>query len=820
MQSLMPAFARSGVSSIVYKSSKSISSYRYLSGLNGIHASRPSRRLDDDLDIPPLDLVSVLEVAKAKEAEQSANKATVELARNDIEIPPLDLLSALDVANAKEAEKITNTPAATINLLSIVQSESETNHPIDKNLSFKTDRIDTPAPSLLSVVPSPTVTSDRASKSIPYFAIGAEQSYQLSGRAKGLAEEITNLKRKLKTKINKSHAARLVHEIEKKQRKIDELMNPVTSSVKALGLVTNKDTASGSGSFAAPESNRLSVVPFSTSNEDVSGRAKGLAEEITNLKRKLKTIKNKSHAARLAQEIERKRRKIDTLTNPGTKTEVTLSQIAQGLSREIILLQMRYKNEDMTADRKAKLKHEIEMKQRKVDRLNKGELSNQDIKKLRERGVKPIAPPRETKSYVLPLPKASSKGVLIPQFDSEVIRTQASGTVLASSGTTSILSTVILVPPEQSAGNNIKTFEHAVHDCIQKRSAANGSLFLPLQVEYRERWHASGKIPTHNQRRRDNSGPLTEREVLASRAIDRTLRPWLMKGLGESTTSDQWSGLLPENIVVNCQVQSYDTRSSTCQHRTHADPTALAINSAIAAIYQSTYSGNTRLHVPIEAAASIKLAMRHDGTVIYDPTPSEAEECAFELLFAGTRDKVLMFEFSAKGESVLAENNEYNIDPGISEDVVSDALRLAKEAILPIIQHQEDARAKYSNTRADEANISDDELARILGLGSVNRQQNDEAIISWSGESALGDRDYVQEVEVNTLLDEAYDFVWSKLENAALKSFGYGGLSCNESSTSRAYVYQGNLPSKNLRYVSLLNDGQYDVRLNLSCVHF
>jgi hypothetical protein len=246
----------------------------------------------------------------------------------------------------------------------------------------------------------------------------------------------------------------------------------------------------------------------------------------------------------------------------------------------------------------------------------------------------------------------------------------------------------------------------------------------------------------------------------------------------------------------------------------------LAINSAIAAIYQSTYSGNTRLNVPIEAAASIKLAMRHDGTVIYDPTPSEAEECAFELLFAGTRDKVLMFEFSAKGESVLAENNEYNIDPGISEDVVSDALRLAKEAILPIIQHQEDARAKYSNTRADEANISDDELARILGLGSVNRQQNDEAIISWSGESALGDRDYVQEVEVNTLLDEAYDFVWSKLENAALKSFGYGGLSCNESSTSRAYVYQGNLPSKNLRYVSLLNDGQYDVRLNLSCVHF
>jgi polyribonucleotide nucleotidyltransferase len=167
--------------------------------------------------------------------------------------------------------------------------------------------------------------------------------------------------------------------------------------------------------------------------------------------------------------------------------------------------------------------------------------------------------------------------------------------------------------------------------------------------------------------------------------------------------------------------------------------------------------------------------------------------------FAGTKDKVLMFEFSAKGESVLVESDGYNVDPGISEDVVSNALRLAQEAILPIIQHQEDARANYSFSSAsqeDGPNISDEELARILGLGSANGQQSDEAVNSCLVENASGSQDYDEEVE--KMLDDAYDFVWSKLERAALKSFGYDGLSSNESS-SIAYIYQGNLPSKKLR---------------------
>ena len=166
-------------------------------------------------------------------------------------------------------------------------------------------------------------------------------------------------------------------------------------------------------------------------------------------------------------------------------------------------------------------------------------------------------------------------------------------------------------------------------------------------MEYRERYHASGKIPG-NRRRRDNTGALSDKEVLAARVVDRTVRPWLMMGLASPSSC----GALPENIVVNCEVQSYDPRPSAdaSLNRTHADPTALAINSAIAALYQSAYSNpRSNLPVPAEAAACVKLAVMSDGAVVFDPTPGELGECQFELLYAGTKDRTLMLEFSANG---------------------------------------------------------------------------------------------------------------------------------------------------------------------------
>ena len=571
---------------------------------------------------------------------------------------------------------------------------------------------------------------------------------------------------------------------------------------------------SGRNAMDIPPLDLLSAIPSNKSKEVTPsppeqkhhGKAAIYLEEIAYIERKLRSKNNltKTHVSRLKSQLKIKRNALNRL-------KVNISTVDKG-----------------EESRRAKNRKRKERRQRARRMLRESAALDDDVNKLFEDrqtnssvsshsesrgsrrrreyadvsdgGRNEAYEMRQTKSYILPRPKASPRGVLIPNFDSDIIQTQANGTILASSGTTSILSTVILVPPETEANVEKKSFEQTVMDCIQQRNAQNGSLFLPLQVEYRERWHASGKIPTHNQRRRDNSGPLSEREVLASRAIDRTLRPWLMKGLGEySLKGEVFNGsFLPENIVVNCQVQSYDTRSSTLgQHRTHADPTALAINAAIATIYQSAYSENaTKLPVPLDAAACIKLAMRRDGNVIYDPTPAEAEECAFELLFAGTRDHILMIEFSAKGESYSVDDmrDKYNVDPGISEDIVADALRLAKEAILPIIHYQEDLRSKYLEGQdlsksSGEITWSDEDLARTLGL-STNSESGTVVVYD---SPALNSQDSAQ------FLDDAFAFILSKLEMAALKSFGYDGQSENEPSNSLAYIHNGDMLSKKLR---------------------
>ncbi|EED90167.1 hypothetical protein THAPSDRAFT_263495, partial [Thalassiosira pseudonana CCMP1335] len=219
----------------------------------------------------------------------------------------------------------------------------------------------------------------------------------------------------------------------------------------------------------------------------------------------------------------------------------------------------------------------------------------------------------------------------------------------------------------------------------------------PLQVDYRERYHAAGKIPVHNRRRRDNSGPLTDREVLASRVIDRTIRPWLMMGLASSDKAIS----LPGNIVVNCEVQSYDSRASSINGK--------------------------KFPVPLKAAACVKLAIQRDGSVVYDPSPNESEDAKFELLYAGTKDRVLMLEFE---------------DPGVSETTVANALMLAQEAILPIIEQQEQLRQNYRYNASDstgEELMTDGEVAQLLGLNSFEETTTLDEVHCEDGAKLFGD---------------------------------------------------------------------------------
>ena len=107
------------------------------------------------------------------------------------------------------------------------------------------------------------------------------------------------------------------------------------------------------------------------------------------------------------------------------------------------------------------------------------------------------------------------------------IAQQCDGSALVTSGGTTILSTVV------------REKGHSFIPC---------SDFFPMTVEYRERYHAVGMIPT-GRNRRDNSGPPTTDEILAARAIDRALRPLLPSEMYHKDDS----------IQIMCSVQSHNT---------------------------------------------------------------------------------------------------------------------------------------------------------------------------------------------------------------------------------------------------------------------
>src|ERR1051326_5474672 len=77
---------------------------------------------------------------------------------------------------------------------------------------------------------------------------------------------------------------------------------------------------------------------------------------------------------------------------------------------------------------------------------------------------------------------------------------------------------------KQSNGSVLATYGDTVVLCtvVAREEAAEGLDYFPLQVEYREKSSAVGKIPGGFFKR---EGKPTEKEVLTSRLIDRPIRP-------------------------------------------------------------------------------------------------------------------------------------------------------------------------------------------------------------------------------------------------------------------------------------------------------
>ncbi|UIR55262.1 polyribonucleotide nucleotidyltransferase [Sphingobacterium sp. SRCM116780] len=187
---------------------------------------------------------------------------------------------------------------------------------------------------------------------------------------------------------------------------------------------------------------------------------------------------------------------------------------------------------------------------------------------------------------------------------------QADGSVVLKQGDTMLLATV-----------------------VSAREAKAGVDFLPLSVDYQEKYAATGRIPGGFLRR---EARLSDYEVLISRLVDRALRP-----------------LFPENYHADTQVMI-----SLISADKDIMPDALAGLAASAAIAVSD--------IPFNGPISEVRVAKIDGQLVINPKVSELERATLEFIVAGSAQDIGMVE---------GEADE------ISETEMVEAIAFAHEAI-------------------------------------------------------------------------------------------------------------------------------------------
>ncbi|HET8859183.1 polyribonucleotide nucleotidyltransferase [Marivirga sp.] len=236
------------------------------------------------------------------------------------------------------------------------------------------------------------------------------------------------------------------------------------------------------------------------------------------------------------------------------------------------------------------------------------------------------------------IPNAIKKTINLPDGREISIETgklakQADGSVEVRMGDTMILATV-----------------------VSSQEAKEGVDFLPMSVDYQEKFASSGKIPGGFLKR---EGKLSDYEVLTSRLVDRALRP-----------------LFPSDYHAETQVfiQLFSLGEDDL-------PDALAAFAASAAL--------TASDIPFEGPISEVRVARVNGEFIANPTSKQLAESDIDMIIAATIDNIMMVEGEMKE---------------ISEAEMVEAINFAHEVIKPQCQAQLDLAKEAGKTEKREYN--------------------------------------------------------------------------------------------------------------------
>ncbi len=221
---------------------------------------------------------------------------------------------------------------------------------------------------------------------------------------------------------------------------------------------------------------------------------------------------------------------------------------------------------------------------------------------------------------------------------------QAHGSVYVSYADTGVLSTAV-----------------AGFEPVEKQD------FVPLTVEYQEKFYSAGRIPGGYFRR---EGKPSEKEILSSRLIDRPVRPLIPKGF-------------------NYEIQLISSVISADQKN---DPDIIAITSTSAALMFSD--------IPFAGPIAAVEVGRINGEFILNPTTEQLSQSDIDIIIAGSKDAVVMVEGGAKI---------------VPEEEIQKAIFFGHKMMQPLIELQESiAKELDIQKRQYNDNIIKEDLSSLV----------------------------------------------------------------------------------------------------------
>jgi len=190
--------------------------------------------------------------------------------------------------------------------------------------------------------------------------------------------------------------------------------------------------------------------------------------------------------------------------------------------------------------------------------------------------------------------------------------------------------------------------------------------FLPLKIDYFERYYANGKIPCNYFRR---EGRPNEREILISRLIDRSIRPLFPKDFGYEIQITVMA------VSINPEI----------------NPDIIAINATSIALSISGLS----FYKPIVA---LKIGYSNNSFII-NPSTSDLEKSDLNLIISGTMDEILMIESECDN---------------LPEDILIQAISIGHKNLASIINEINEFKNEVNNTNLLESKVNNNEFYNII----------------------------------------------------------------------------------------------------------